>query len=154
MKSFLARVDARDVRSSKVNDWRAPFGMVGPTMHLILSMLGYISDTDKAPRQIGMSSLTSTLAKLSLLLLCDLSTGSLFEGSSASILFERRLRSLESLSSGQQRLHIIRLQALVPRIAHYRPAAPLYHSIVDFSLLEFLLAINPLISARNTVAID
>jgi hypothetical protein len=44
--------------------------------------------------------------------------------SSASELFECRLRSLESLSSGQQCLWIIRVWALVPRIVFFGPAAP------------------------------
>jgi hypothetical protein len=48
--------------------------------------------------------------------------------SSASELFECGLRSLESLSSGQQCLHIIRVQAPVPRISLFGPAVPLYYS--------------------------
>jgi hypothetical protein len=32
--------------------------------------------------------------------------------------------------------------------------APLYYSIMDFHLSNFILAINPLTFARNTVAID
>jgi hypothetical protein len=75
------------------------------------------------------------------------------QASSASIFFERRLQSLESFSSGQHRLHINRLRASVPRSAHSRPTAPLYHLIVDFCLSNFPLAINPLSFARNTVAI-
>jgi hypothetical protein len=39
--------------------------------------------------------------------------------SSASILFESGLRSLELFSLGQQRLHIIRVRASVPRIAFF-----------------------------------
>jgi hypothetical protein len=48
--------------------------------------------------------------------------------SSASVLFECGLRSLESLSSGQQRLRIIRVWAPVPRISLFGPAAPPYYS--------------------------
>jgi hypothetical protein len=93
--------------------------------------------------------------------------------SSASIFFECRLRSLESFSSGQQGLHILRVRGSVPRIIFFRPAVPLYYLSVSFgpsnhflwacsasvlfecgfSSLESLLAINAFISARNTVAI-
>jgi hypothetical protein len=52
--------------------------------------------------------------------------------SSASILFECGLRSLESSSSGQQRLQIIRVWDLVPRIVFFGPAAPLYYSRAGF----------------------
>jgi hypothetical protein len=48
--------------------------------------------------------------------------------SSVSVLFECGLWSLESLSSSQQRLHIIRVRALVPRISFFGPAAPPYYS--------------------------
>jgi hypothetical protein len=57
--------------------------------------------------------------------------------SSASILFECRFRSFESLSLGQQRLHVNRLRSSVSRFAHSRPTTPLYHSIVDFHLSKF-----------------
>jgi hypothetical protein len=48
--------------------------------------------------------------------------------SSASILFECGLRSLESFSLGQQCLYIIRVRASVPRIALFEPAVPPYYS--------------------------
>jgi hypothetical protein len=51
----------------------------------------------------------------------------------ASELFECGLWSLESLSSGQQRLYIIRVRASVPRIVFFGPAAPLYYLSVGFS---------------------
>jgi hypothetical protein len=44
--------------------------------------------------------------------------------SSASILFECGLWSLKSSSLGQQCLHIIRVQALIPRIIFFGPATP------------------------------
>jgi hypothetical protein len=47
--------------------------------------------------------------------------------SSASILFKCGLRSLESLSLGQQCLYIIRVWAPVPRIILFGPAVPLYY---------------------------
>jgi hypothetical protein len=50
--------------------------------------------------------------------------------SSGSVLFECGLWSLESLSSGQQRLRIIRVWALVPRIFLFGLAAPPYYSSV------------------------
>jgi hypothetical protein len=57
-----------------------------------------------------------------------LSLESLLRASSAFTLFECGLRSLESSSSGQQRLHIIRVRASVPRIVFIGPAAPLRYS--------------------------
>jgi hypothetical protein len=56
--------------------------------------------------------------------------------SSASILFECGLRSLESFSLGQQRLHIIRVRASVPRIIFFGLAAPLHYLSVGFRSLE------------------
>jgi hypothetical protein len=53
--------------------------------------------------------------------------------SSASALFECGLWSLELSSSGQQRLYVIRLWALVPRIILFGPAAPLRYSSVGFN---------------------
>jgi hypothetical protein len=55
----------------------------------------------------------------------------LLRASRASILFEYGLRSLESSSSGQQCLHIIRVRTLVPRIIFFGPAAPPNYSSVD-----------------------
>jgi hypothetical protein len=52
--------------------------------------------------------------------------------SSAFILLKCGLRSLESSTSGQQRLYVIRLRASVPRIILFRPAAPLRYSSVGF----------------------
>jgi hypothetical protein len=52
--------------------------------------------------------------------------------SSASILFECGFRSFESLSSGQQRLHIIRVRASVPRIVFFGPTAPSYYLSAGF----------------------
>jgi hypothetical protein len=59
--------------------------------------------------------------------------------SSASILFECGLRSLESFSSGQQRLYIIRVRASVPRIVLFGPAAPLCYSTVGFGPSNYSL---------------
>jgi hypothetical protein len=59
--------------------------------------------------------------------------------SSASILFECGLRSLESLSSGQQCLYIIRVRALVPRIIFFGPAAPPNYSSVGSGPLNLSL---------------
>jgi hypothetical protein len=52
--------------------------------------------------------------------------------SSASKLFEARLRSLELLSSGQQCLQVIRGWASVPRIAFFGPAVPPSYSRLGF----------------------
>jgi hypothetical protein len=56
----------------------------------------------------------------------------LLRANNASELFECGLCSLESFSSGQQRLYIIRVRALVPRIIFFGPAAPLYYSSAGF----------------------
>jgi hypothetical protein len=55
-----------------------------------------------------------------------------FSASSAAILFECGFRSLESFLFGQQRRHIIRVRALVPRIVFFWPAASPYYSSADF----------------------
>jgi hypothetical protein len=90
-----------------------------------------------------------------------------FSASSAAILFECGLQSLESFSPGQQRLHIIssavfgpsnrflrassasilfRVRSSVPRIIFFGPAAPLHYSSVGFRSLEsHLLAISAFI---------
>jgi hypothetical protein len=60
--------------------------------------------------------------------------------SSASILFECGLRSLESLSLGQQCLYIIRARALVPRIVFFGLAAPQHCSSMGFQSLELHLS--------------
>jgi hypothetical protein len=62
--------------------------------------------------------------------------------SSALVFFECGLRSLESFSSGQQRLHIIRVRAPVPRIAFFRLAAPPYSSSAGFGPLNRFLWAN------------
>jgi hypothetical protein len=59
--------------------------------------------------------------------------------SSASELFECRLRFLETLSSGQQCLRIIRVWASVPRISPFGPAAPLDCSSAGVSPSNYLL---------------
>jgi hypothetical protein len=56
--------------------------------------------------------------------------------SSASVLFECGLWSLESLSSGQQCLRIIRVRALVPRISLFGSTAPQHYSSLGFRPLE------------------
>jgi hypothetical protein len=63
----------------------------------------------------------------------------LLRASSASELFECGLRSLESYSSGQQLLRIIRVRASVPRIVFFGPAAPLNYSTVGFGPSNRLL---------------
>jgi hypothetical protein len=57
----------------------------------------------------------------------------LLRASSTSALFECGPRSLELSSLGQQRLYIIRLRALVPRIILFGRAAPLRYSSVGFN---------------------
>jgi hypothetical protein len=57
----------------------------------------------------------------------------------ASSAFEFGLWSLETLSSGQQCLRIIRVWALVPRISFFGPAAPLHYSSVGVSPSNYLL---------------
>jgi hypothetical protein len=59
--------------------------------------------------------------------------------SSASELFEFGLRSLESLSSGQQCLRIIRVRAPVPRISLFGPAVPPDYSSTGVSPSNYLL---------------
>jgi hypothetical protein len=59
--------------------------------------------------------------------------------SSAFVLFECGFRSLKLLSSGQQRLRIIRVRASVPRIAFFGPAAPSYYSCAGFGPSNCLL---------------
>jgi hypothetical protein len=61
------------------------------------------------------------------------------QASSASIFFECGLRSLESLSSGHQRLHILRVRASVPRITFFGPAAPQLRFGSGFSPLNPIL---------------
>jgi hypothetical protein len=57
----------------------------------------------------------------------------LLRASSAFKLFETGLRSLESSSSGQQCLQVIRAWALVPRITFFGPAVPSNYSSLGFS---------------------
>jgi hypothetical protein len=59
--------------------------------------------------------------------------------SSASKLFELGLWSLESSSSGQQRLWIIRVWASFPQIIFFGPAAPQLYSGLGFGPLELHL---------------
>jgi hypothetical protein len=59
--------------------------------------------------------------------------------SSASMLFECGLRSLKTLSSGQQCLQIIRVRALVPRIIFFGPAAPPDYSSTGVSPSNYFL---------------
>jgi hypothetical protein len=63
----------------------------------------------------------------------------LLRASSAFVLFECGLRSLELPSSGQQRLRIIRVRASVPRIAFFGPAAPSYYLSAGFGPSNCLL---------------
>jgi hypothetical protein len=59
--------------------------------------------------------------------------------SSASELFEFGLRSLETLSSGQQCLRITRVRTPVPRISLFGPAAPPDYSSASVSPSNYLL---------------
>jgi hypothetical protein len=68
--------------------------------------------------------------------------------------YQRGFQSLKLFFSGQQRHHVNHSRVSVPQFAHFRPAAPLYYSIMEFLLSNLILAINPLIFAWNTVAID
>jgi hypothetical protein len=71
---------------------------------------------------------------------CGLRSLELFSlGSSTSTLFDYGLWSLELFSSGQQRLCVIRLQALVPRIILFGLAAPLRYSTAGFSPSNYSL---------------
>jgi hypothetical protein len=136
-------------------------------VRLVLSMSGYLYDARRSSRRIGMPSLMSTLAKLSLLLeSCDLTTGHLFEvcftkcfplnyfGPAAPSYYSsmgvgpsncffldfrcfynirvRAFWSLESHSSGQRRLHIIRVWGSVPRIVLFGFSMPLQYSCAGF----------------------
>jgi hypothetical protein len=58
--------------------------------------------------------------------------GLLSWASSASELFEFGLRSLETLSSGQQHLQIIWVRALVPRNFFFGPGVPLNYLSLGF----------------------
>jgi hypothetical protein len=60
--------------------------------------------------------------------------------SSTSGLFECGFWSLELSSSGQQRLRIIRVRALVPRIVFFGPSAPQLYSSLGFRSLELHLS--------------
>jgi hypothetical protein len=76
--------------------------------------------------------------------LCYSSAGSdtsnrFFRASSASKLFKCGLRSLESLLSGQQFLHFIRVWAPVPRIALFGSSTPPCYSSMDPGLSTFFI---------------
>jgi hypothetical protein len=110
-------------------------------------MSGYLYDARRSSRRIGMPSLMSTLAKLSLLLeSCDLTTGHLFEvcftkcfplnyfGPAAPSYYS-------SMGVGPSNCFFFGFSMLlqyssagflVPRITFFRPAAPSYYSSVGF----------------------
>jgi hypothetical protein len=64
----------------------------------------------------------------------------LLRASSASESFECGLWSLESSSSGHQRLRIIRVRESVPQIVFFGPAAPQHYSSLGFGPLELHLS--------------
>jgi hypothetical protein len=63
----------------------------------------------------------------------------LHQASSAFILFECGLQSLESSSSGQRHFCIIRVRASVPQIILFGPAAPLCYSTAGFGPSNYSL---------------
>jgi hypothetical protein len=65
--------------------------------------------------------------------------------SNAFTLFEFGLQSLESFYSGQLRLCVIRVRALVPRIILFGPAAPLRYSTTGFGPSNYSLRASSVI---------